>query len=212
MGVFERRQREKDLRREQIQNSAKTLFIQKSYYSTTMEEIAQKAELSPATIYNYFKNKEELYISLNLISLQYLLARIRKIYKNNRIPIDKKILKFKDAMYDTFTYDPLVLRNVFHAQIEDALSTLSKDLLEKINSLSKEIFAIMAKVYEEGVSQGVFVEKPPMAVSDAIWGLFTGILIWEESKRKLNPKKDFLRSTLDTAFEIFYRGIKKGKD
>jgi len=70
----------------------------------------------------------------------------------------------------------------------------------------------MAKVYEEGVSQGVFVEKPPMAVSDAIWGLFTGILIWEESKRKLNPKKDFLRSTLDTAFEIFYRGIKKGKD
>lgn len=31
-------------------------------------------------------------------------------------------------------------------------------------------------------------------------------------KRELNPKKDFLRSTLDTAFEMFYRGIKKERD
>jgi AcrR family transcriptional regulator len=212
MGVRERKQREKDLRREQIQNAAKHLFIKKSYSSTTIEEIAQQAELSPATIYNYFKNKEELYISLNLISLQYLLDEVTKIDKNKRIAIEKKILKFKDAMYNTFKYDPLILRNIFHAQIEDTLLTISNELLKEINSLSKQIFAIMASVYEEGVREGIFIENHPIAVADSIWGLFTGLLIWEESKRKLNPQKNFLRSTLDTAFEIFYRGIRKSED
>jgi AcrR family transcriptional regulator len=211
MGVLERKQREKDKRREQIQNAAKNLFIQKSYASTTMEEIAQEAELSPGTIYYYFKNKEELYVSLNLISLQYLLDRINKIYEDNRLPVEKKILQFKEAMYDTFKYDPLVLRNIFHAQIEDTLLTISRELLEKLNYYSKEIFATMAKVYEGGVREGILVENHPMAVADTIWGLFTGILIWEESKRKLNPQKDFLRSTLDTAFNIFFEGIQKNR-
>ncbi len=149
---------------------------------------------------------------MNLISLQYLLDEVSKIDKNKRIPIEKKILKFKDATYNTFKYDPLILRNIFDAQIEDTLLTISNELLEKINSLSKQIFAIMASVYEEGVREGIFIEEQPMAVSDAIWGLFRGILIWEESKRKLNRQKDYLISTLDAAFDIFYRGIRMSKD
>ena len=31
----------------------------KGFNSTTMDDIAQEAELSPATIYQYFRNKEK---------------------------------------------------------------------------------------------------------------------------------------------------------
>jgi hypothetical protein len=88
------------------------------------------------------------------------------------------------------------------------LSTLNKDLLERLNSITKEIFTIIADVYEQGARKKIFIENHPMAMADALWGLFTGILIWEESKKKLNPDKDFLKSTLDAAFDTFYRGIK----
>ncbi len=208
MGLKERKQREKDMRREQIQNAAKNLFIQKSYNTTTMEEIAEQAELSPATIYNYFKNKEELYVSLNLLSLQYLLDRVDRIHHDRGLTIEEKMVEFKNAMYDTYRYDPLILRNIFHVQIEDVLSTLNEELLERLNSTTREIFAIIADIYEQGAKEKVFVENHPMAMADALWGLFTGILIWEQSKKKLNPDKDFLKSTLDAAFDTFYRGIK----
>ncbi len=208
MGLKERKQREKDMRREHIQNAAKNLFIQKSYNTTTMEEIAQQAELSPATIYNYFKNKEELYVSLNLLSLQYLLDRVDRIHRDKGLTIEEKMVEFKNAMYDTYRYDPLILRNIFHVQIEDVLSTLDKELLERLNSTTREIFAVIADIYEQGAKEKIFVDNHPMAMADALWGLFTGILIWEQSKKKLNPDKDFLKSTLDAAFDTFYRGIK----
>jgi hypothetical protein len=48
-----------------------------------------------------------------------------------------------------------------------------------------------------------------MAHADIIWGTFAGLMMWEGAKRRINPKKDFLKSTLNQAFDIFCRGIKK---
>jgi hypothetical protein len=38
--------------------------------------------------------------------------------------------------------------------------------------------------------------------------MFSGLILWEESKRTLDPRKDFLEPTLDTAFEILRRGVR----
>jgi len=209
MGIQERKNREKNMRKQQIQNAAKKLFILKGFHSTTMEEIAQKAELSPATIYLYFKNKDELYAKLNIISMQYLFDEIEKIYKNQKLSAISKILKIKDAMYDTFRYDPLILRNIFHIQLEDALPSLSKELLDQVNHISWKVLTMISNVYEEGVRQGKFRGGLGIAHADIIWSTFTGLVIWEEAKRKIDPRKDFLKATLDRAFDIFCRGIIK---
>jgi len=55
-----RRQREKESRRRCILEAAETLFAQKGYRKTRMEDIADMAEVSVGTVYGYFKNKEEL--------------------------------------------------------------------------------------------------------------------------------------------------------
>lgn len=197
------------MRRQQIQNAAKKLFMVKGFNSTTMEDIAQNAELSAATIYQYFRNKEELYASLNLITLQYLFDEVEKVYNNNTLSAEEKITDFKEAMYRTFRYEPLILRNIFHIQLEDTLPFLSKELLDQVNRLSQRIMTMIADVYEEGVRQGKFRQGHGMAHADIIWAIFTGLVVWEEAKRKINPQKDFLRTTLDRAFDIFCRGIKK---
>jgi hypothetical protein len=44
-------------------------------------------------------------------------------------------------------------------------------------------------------------------MADIVWSLFTGVVLWEESKRMIDNEKDFLKQTLDVAFEIFSRGI-----
>jgi hypothetical protein len=46
-------------------------------------------------------------------------------------------------------------------------------------------------------------------MADIVWSLFTGVVLWEESKRMIDDNKNFLKQTLDTAFEIFARGVAK---
>ena len=210
MGIKDRKRREKEMRRRQIQNAAKELFIHKGFHSTTMEEIAQKAELSPGTLYLYFKNKGELYFSLNLLTLQCLFDQVEKVYKNNKLPVESKMFKFKDALYNTYQYDPLILRNIFHVQLEDSLFSLSRNLRDQITGLSQKVMRMIANVYKEGVRQGKFRKGHSMANADIVWSMFTGLVIWEESKKKINPRKDFLKQTLDKAFDIFCRGIMRG--
>ena len=75
LGITDRRKRERDLqqkmRRKQILYAAKRVFYAKGFSPATIEDIAQEAELSPAAIYLYFKNKDDLYASLNLQLLEY---------------------------------------------------------------------------------------------------------------------------------------------
>ena len=60
MGIQERKEREKERRRQQIMVAAKRVFSEKGFNKATMEDIAQEAELSPGTLYLYFKNKDAL--------------------------------------------------------------------------------------------------------------------------------------------------------
>jgi AcrR family transcriptional regulator len=66
MGIQERKERERERRRQQIIVAAKRAFSEKGFNRATMEDIAREAELSPGTLYLYFKNKDELYASLSL--------------------------------------------------------------------------------------------------------------------------------------------------
>ena len=209
MGTKERKEREKTLRRQQIQDSAEEMFLLKGYRSTTMEDIAKKAELSTGAFYQNFRNKEELYASMNVESLQSLTDEIEAVYKDRRSPPEKKILKIKEAMYRNFVSYPLLLRVVFHVQLEDTLAILDRQLLNQINELGKKTMNLMASVYEEGAKAGKFCKGNGLAHADIMWATFAGLMMWEEAKRRINPKKDFLKSTLDRAFEMFCRGIEK---
>jgi AcrR family transcriptional regulator len=59
-----RRLREKENRCKTILKAAEELFGRKGYHQTSIEEIADLAEVSTGSVYFYFKNKEELLIKL----------------------------------------------------------------------------------------------------------------------------------------------------
>lgn len=59
-----RKEREKKSRKQEILSAARILFSQKGYHDTTLEEIANKAEFAKGTIYNYFRNKDELFFGI----------------------------------------------------------------------------------------------------------------------------------------------------
>jgi AcrR family transcriptional regulator len=60
MGVAQRKAREKEELKRQILDAARELFVRNGYESVSMRKIANKIEYSPATIYTYFKDKDEI--------------------------------------------------------------------------------------------------------------------------------------------------------
>jgi AcrR family transcriptional regulator len=64
MGITERKQQEKSDMRGLILKTAMNLFLDKGFENITIRNIAEKIEYSPATIYLYFKNKDEILYTL----------------------------------------------------------------------------------------------------------------------------------------------------
>jgi AcrR family transcriptional regulator len=208
MGIRERKERERERRRQQIIVAAKRVFSDKGFNKATMEDIAQEAELSPGTLYLYFKNKEELYASLSLRILQYLKIRMEHVNAENLEP-EKKLEALMEAMYDVYEFDPLIIINMFHLQSSETLKNLSPQLLSEIKALSQKSIGSIARIFSDGIQKGVFIDKHPNALADIFWSLFTGVVLWEASKKIINEDKDYLRKNLETAFEIFALGIQR---
>ena len=209
MGIKERKEREKERRRQQIIIAAKRIFSAKGFNKATIEDIAKEAEISPGTIYIYFKNKDELYASLSIRILQHLNIRLEHVKNQNNVNIEQRIATLKDALYDIYNFDPLILINLFHLQSSESLKNLSFKLLSEIKRLSQDSLKIMADIFSEGINNGVFIKTNPNALADIFWALFSGVILWEESKKIIDNKKDFLKPTLDIAFDIFRQGITK---
>lgn len=65
MGISERKEREKQELREKIIQAASKLFLDHSFENTSIRMIADEIEYSPATIYLYFKDKNELFYEIS---------------------------------------------------------------------------------------------------------------------------------------------------
>ncbi len=208
MGIQERKKREKGMRRAQILEAAKQVFSSKGYNSATMEEIADVAELSPGTLYIYFKNKEELHTFLSIDILKRISAEIELVAKES-VSSEVKLDNLRDVFIEVYEDDPMILINLFHLQAGETLKNLSEDVLEHLKQTSARALSAITSIIVEGIETGIFIDDHPVALADVIWSTFSGVVLWVDSKRLLNDQKDFVKSTLKTAFSIAKKGLKK---
>ncbi|BBO73111.1 hypothetical protein DSCW_05280 [Desulfosarcina widdelii] len=211
MGILERRRRDKDRRRQQILIAARRVFIEKGYGCTTMESIAREAELSSGTLYLYFKSKEELYASLSVRILQYLLIRMEHITEEGNKSAEKRLENLKDALLDTYDFDPLMLINMFKLQSSETLQHISYELLAEITDLARKILGKITEVLTYSLNEAAFADYTPIALADILWGLFSGVILREEINKVINATEDLVCDRFELAFDIFIRGLQTSK-
>ena len=206
MGIKERKEREKERRKQQIMVAAKRVFSEKGFSRATMDDIAKEAELSAGTIYLYFKNKDELCASLTLRILQYLQMRVEHVENERNVKGERQIELLKEALFDVYKFDPLVLRNMFHLHSSEAFQNLSTDLLDEINTLSKNAIETIGKIFENIKKDNDLSDYSPTSIAYIVWALFSGLCLWEESRETFFQDKE-LEDSLNFAFEILKKGL-----
>ena len=86
-----RKKEPRSVHRATIALAAETLFFQKGITNTSMDEIAKQAGYSKATLYVYFKNKEEIVSILVLESMKKLYSYLEDALKSKNYTYDKYI-------------------------------------------------------------------------------------------------------------------------
>ncbi|WP_319405718.1 TetR/AcrR family transcriptional regulator [uncultured Desulfosarcina sp.] len=207
MGIPQRKEREKDRRRQQIMIATRRVVLEKGYSFATMEDIAREAELSAGTLYLYFKNKEELYASLSIRILQYLVIRLEHVSKEANTSAEERLESLKNALLDVYDFDAPILINMFTLQSSETLHHISLELLTEIKDLARNILCKIVQILEGSMKEDALSDYHPIALADILWGTFSGVVLREEVKKVVNGNEDFVGKNLDLAFDIFIRGL-----
>lgn len=119
-----------------IRNCAKELFIELNYTNVNMKMISKKSGIAVGTLYNYYANKKELYISILKESWQNTFNKLDAISELT-ISLEEKLSRFINALYgDIEARNDLgkVLINTSVVELKDdkEINDLKKSLILKV--------------------------------------------------------------------------------
>ncbi len=173
MGLKERREREKQARRESILKAARELLHTKGINGASMNQIAKKAELGVATLYSYFKNKEELFLVLQEEGLDLLKEYISEALKD--LNDSKEKLKAIATSFLDFSQKRKNYYYIINYFISTPEILFEPTLKDKIDLQAERAMGVAEVVVAEGVEKGVFKEQNPKRCAVAFWGLVHGL-------------------------------------
>lgn len=208
MAIKERREREKLGRRNSILSAAADLFWEKGY-EATMDEIAERAELSKPTLYLYFKNKDDLYASIAVAGFEELKGKFSAISDSDDSPDDRFT-----AMFDAFM--GFVMENRQIGRITEFIMSkngrrkLSDEVSSRIDEDMGELLGSASAVIAEGMDQGVFARiADPLSVTIILWRSMLGVVGLAIEDVLPDRGEDYYRELFYTTLQILTLGIRK---
>ena len=89
--ISDRQEKEREIRKDQILESALKVFKINGIEGTTMDEIAKHADFGKATLYYYFSSKEEIFVELLDRGWKTIWESIEPVIHENNNPKDSFI-------------------------------------------------------------------------------------------------------------------------
>jgi TetR/AcrR family transcriptional regulator len=208
LGITERRKREKDQRRERAMDAAMAVYNEEGYHAITMEKIAERCEISRASLYLYFKNKDEILIDAILDHTEYFTNILQDLYDNRERLKDSLLEELWGRYIDFYEKEPETFNASLYFRNHEMILNLPEDLRSSINGSASRVVSLQHKIIEYGVKTGLFIDCNPMTLAEVIWTSFLGIIQLERSKEVLSHKRH-LETTRKLAIEVLTRGIVK---
>jgi len=176
MGIAERKERDKNRRREEILYAAEKLFFTKGIESTTMDDVAEKAELSKGTLYLYFKSKEEIHWEITQRHMDQVMERMK-----NRLDPEKNAIEnlkiMAEVFIDHFNEEHAVAHSILFFQSVD-LNKLNLDI-DQINKsfIENSPIHLVTEYVSKGVEEGMIRNDIPVeALSTTLWAQLMGVM------------------------------------
>ncbi|MHB2153558.1 TetR/AcrR family transcriptional regulator [Calditrichota bacterium GD2] len=211
MGIAERKEREKKQRRQQIIDAAEIVFFKHGFETASMDMVAEQAELSKATLYMYFKSKEELYFHIfkrgEGLLMQMIEREVQKshTFQEKLLGSLKALVRFQKKHKHYFN-----VIEFFHSMHRKKTSV--KKLMDSHLKEEQERIKLWSDLFEKGKADGVVrADLNPLRAMVVIWLQFTGFLqryqlLADSLKQDFGLSQEEL---LEEAYDLILNGILK---
>ena len=190
--IVDKVQKKKD-----IALSCKKLFVENSINDLTISQVALTAGVGKGTIYEYFKNKEDIVFEIvNILLQEHNDKKLQKIQA-----LDSTKEKIKIFFYVFYDSENEQLRKLYKEFISISLVNYNKEMIQFQTKCASTYFQWFEDIIQEGIDNGEFL---PISKNLAR-GMFVigeGFFITSEVTTTIDDLKGELDKFFDTLFEL----------
>jgi len=159
-------------KRDRILKAAVKVFAKSGFYATRVSEIAKAAGVADGTIYLYFKNKDDVLITIFEDGITRLLAILREVAESDE-PFENRISRIIELQLGLLE-DQRDLAEVITVNLRQS----SRLLKQYAAPLFMQYIDVIAGVVREGQEQGAFRrDLNPRVVARSLFGALDAILL-----------------------------------
>lgn len=169
MNSIEKRKKEDAARmKKKILRAALGMFLKEGIEQVTMRKIAAKIKYSPATIYNYFKNKNDIFLALRMEGF----ALFRKYQEKSRKhkSARKRILSHGQAYLEFALDNPQLYELMFIIK-----APMSEVIRDAESQKSKQSFQYLKDDITSCMKEGLIKRGSVDSVALAFWSIGHGL-------------------------------------
>jgi len=177
MGIPERKEREKEQRREEILNAAQGVFFEKGLQNSTMDEIAERAELSKGTIYLYYGSKEDLYLAVMLRGFDILHHMSRETIEAAGNALEA-MWRLGATYFEFFEKHRNFFRMFHFLQYPGLHKQVSPEMMEVCNNNTQTTWKLVIETFQKGIDEKIFrSDINPAEAAVILWSSANSILL-----------------------------------
>ena len=185
-----------------ILRAAEHILAKKGFQAATISDIAKKAKVSEATIYEYFSSKEELLFSIPAETIKEYQDKNREILPHIQGAANK--LRFLIYRHLGLYADKPDYATVVMLMLKGSRNFLKTDAYKIVQSSARNYIQVL----EEGVQNGEFRNDiQPYLVRAMIWGTIDHLV----TRKSLLGRPDDLLAHAENIFNTLFSGIQASK-
>ena len=149
-----RKEKEYNMRRDDMISAARRLFFTKGFKETTMDNIAKEAEFTKRTLYSYFISKYDLFFAVINQAVAEYSYTYDEALASKEIGIEK-LFAFADRYYKCYKENPHYLELLKHQwEVRANWDKVDHALLEESKETIKQNQKRLLKAFDVGKSDG----------------------------------------------------------
>ncbi len=200
MGIAERRENDRQKMRGLILDTAMKLFLKEGFEHVTIRAIAQAIEYSPATLYLYFKDKNDILYALQTMGFDKLYEKQREVLT---IKDPRKRLRQMGRIYIEFA-----LKNPEYYDLMFIMRGPVKKMKEKNKwEAGQRSYEFLKENIKECMAAGYLMKTDEDVATFAKWSLTHGIASLIIRDRAIMFPKEHLHAIIEGALDFMMESI-----
>lgn len=196
-----RKERERTARRDEILAAARAVFSNRGFERARLDEIAEVAEIGKGTIYNYFKNKEELFVSVIVHGIRSFQKFVQQAVGKAASPRERVAL-YIDAACEFFERHRQLF-SIFEFERATLTRSLDEKMMQTFCEKESGIIQFIEQMFFEGVKRGEFRQMSPAKLAKTLHGMIHIAAIHAVRQ----PEAHDLKEEAELIKQILFNGI-----